>query len=193
MLVLASPSPAPHTTAVSDSRAGSEPWHCLPGTPCPGSGKVSGAAEHGVTREKAQSSAWLAKGSGYSYPALTQLCLGLWKQHLPALCVGHPAPSHQRGAEASQPPLEPGVGWLQHSYLIGRLWKQMPEHLSCLRAGPAVSLWDPSSADRLTVCPVCVSPSRLRLLRGWHRRQRLSEGPSGGDVRVQTQLPGNTL
>lgn len=51
MFVLPSPSLAPHSTAVGDSRAGSEPQHCLPGTPCPGTGKVWGAAEHGVTRE----------------------------------------------------------------------------------------------------------------------------------------------
>lgn len=160
--VLPSPSPALHTTAVGDSRAGSEPWHCLPGAPCPGSGKVLGAAEHGVTREKAQSSLWLGEGSDYSHDTQNQLCLEAafaCPVHFPA---AHPAPSHQRGAEPSRPPYEPSVVWLKHFHLLGRLWKEMLEHLGCLMAAPALSLWD-LRAGLTAVCGVtcCVSPCRL--------------------------------
>lgn len=68
---LPSPSPAPHAAAVGEGRAGRGPPHCSPGaSACPGSGKLSGAAEHGVTSQRARTPRGLAEGSGYSRAAL---------------------------------------------------------------------------------------------------------------------------
>lgn len=81
--------------------------------------------------------------------------------HCPSV---HPAPSQQRGAEAFWPPCKPGVLWLKHFHLTGRLWKQMLEHFELPHGNSCPVLVGPQSwSDSRVWCHLLCVPMQTAI------------------------------